>query len=456
RIWRDPDGSMMAAFRNPEQNAIGRTTQFRVEQDGDTLHFTAQPDVRIDATVSGDGIAVHWPPIDRTIELTRRSVPTVAKYVYRKPPGTGDGWTTARAKDAGMDEAALERIVQRLLDSDPFARRPVLVHSLLIARRGKLVLEEYFHGHGRDEPHDLRSAGKTFASVMLGAAMHRGTHVAPDTGIYDILAGMGPFANPDPRKSQITLAQLMTHTSGLACDDNDDASPGNENAMQSQSKQPDWWKYTLDLPLVHDPGTRYAYCSGGMNLVAAALTTATHTWLPEYFERTIAGPLGFGPHYWNLMPDGEGYLGGGAYVRPRDLLKVGQLYLDGGVWRGKRIVARSWVTQSTQPRVHISPATTGMTPEQFSNSYIEADDAYAWHLSALHDYAASGNGGQLLIVVPDYDLVVVFTAGNYGQGGIWTKFRSEIVPREILPAIRKRPSSAFGTFSPLRGAKEDR
>jgi CubicO group peptidase (beta-lactamase class C family) len=214
--------------------------------------------------------------------------------------------------------------------------------------------------------------------------------------------------------------------------------------MQSQRQQPNWWKYTLDLPLAHDPGKRYAYCSANMNLVGAALTTGTSTWLPELFERTIARPLQFGPYYWNLMPTGEGYLGGGAFVRPRDLLKVGQTYLDGGVWKGRRIVDSSWVTRSTAPYVHISPATTGLSPEDFSNFYGEGDDAYAWHLSQFQigartyrDYAASGNGGQLLIVVPDFDLTVVFTGGNYGQGGIWSRWRSEIVPREIIPAIQR-------------------
>jgi CubicO group peptidase (beta-lactamase class C family) len=279
---------------------------------------------------------------------------------------------------------------------------------------------------------------------MLGAAMRRGARVTPETPVYALLDGMGPFANPDPRKSQITLAHLLTHTSGLACDDNDSASPGNEDTMQSQHEQPDWWKYTLDLPMAHDPGSRYAYCSANSNLVGAALTTATGTWLPELFERTVAGPLQFGPHYWNLMPTGEGYLGGGAYLRPRDLLKVGQAYLDGGVWRGRRLVDSSWVKLSTSPHAEISPATTGLDPKQFPEFYNEAVDGYAWHLSELHsggrtyrDYAATGNGGQLLIVVPELDLAVVFTAGNYGQGGIWGRFRDQIVPQEIIPAIRR-------------------
>src|SRR5262249_23239503 len=137
-----------------------------------------------------------------------------------------------------------------------------------------------------------------------------------------------------------------------------------------------------------------------------------------------------------------GYLGGGAYLRSRDILKVGQAYLGGGVWRGRRIVDASWVTRSTTATVRISPETTGLTAEQFPQSYLEGKDAYAWHLSSLHSgnrtyaaYGASGNGGQLLIVVPEAELAIVFTAGNYSQGGIWNRFRDEIVPKEILPAI---------------------
>ena len=275
--------------------------------------------------------------------------------------------------------------------------------------------------------------------------MMEGTKVGPETKVYDLLAERGPFANPDPRKSRITLAHLMTHSAGFACNDNDAASPGNEDTMQTQSRQPDWWKYTLDLPMAHEPGQRYAYCSANMNLMGAALTTATRTWLPELFERTVARPLQFGLYHWNLMPTDEGYLGGGSWLRPRDLLKVGQAYLDGGVWRGRRIVDASWVTRSTAPHIHISPATTGLSAEEFQNSYIEGDDGYAWHLGAVRsgertyrDYAASGNGGQLLIVVPELDLVVVFTGGNFRQGGIWLRWKDEIVGGEIIPAIQTR------------------
>jgi len=142
------------------------------------------------------------------------------------------------------------------------------------------------------------------------------------------------------------------------------------------------------------------------------------------------------------MPNGEGYLGGGSFLLPRDLLKIGQAYLDGGVWNGRRIVPSEWVRMSTRAAVDVSPETTGMTEAEFSNFYIRASDALAWHLMTLKSgsrsysaYTANGNGGQLLIVVPDADLAVVFTGGNYGQGGVWLRWAQQIIGDKILPAI---------------------
>lgn len=461
RIFVNDNDLLVGAFRNPEGNNIGGASRFRVLRDGDAVRFWLRDEdsgqeMNYNATLLHDPerIRLEWPQAGATIELARTTpeeIPTSfprprgeAPYVYAQPPETGDGWRTARASEVGLDEAAVTRAVQRVIAGDPTDRRPSLIHSMLVARRGRLVLEEYFFGFDRDTPHDTRSAAKTFSSIMLGAAMRGGVDVGPETPAYALLSGMGPFANPDPRKDRITLAHLMTHSAGLACDDNaeDPISPGNEDAMQEQREQPDWWKYTLDLPQVYEPGAHYAYCSANINLVGAAITTATQTWLPEYFDRTIARPLQFGRYYWNLMPTGEGYLGGGAQILPRDLLKVGQLYLDGGVWRGRRVVSREWVTQSTTMHMQITPETTGLTPENFGNYYMGGADGYAWHQWSVNvgeraytGYAASGNGGQLLIVLPELEMVIVFTGGNYRQGGIWARWPQQLIADEIIAAI---------------------
>ena len=126
-------------------------------------------------------------------------------------------------------------------------------------------------------------------------------------------------------------------------------------------------------------------------------------------------------------------------MRPRDLLKIGQLYLDGGVWNGKRIVSQDWVALSTAQHIEITPATTGLSAEEFPNYYGLGADGFTWHLNKLQvgdrvyqEYQASGNGGQLVIVVPEAQLAVGITAGNYLQGGIWNRWPQEIAGQEIL------------------------
>jgi len=443
-VSRDSAGSLVGVFRNPERNHRGGAAQFRVRRVRDSVFFTARPDttrpeIRHAATFDTtlQRLTLSWPPLGQTLVLTPRRqdqavglFPRLARdvrYTYSPPLAEDDGWQSAPARAVGFDEQKLQTLVQRIADTLPTLPRAPFIHSLLIARNGKLVLEEYFAGFQRDFVHDTRSAAKTFTSVLLGTAMLGGAGISPETPIASVLGYAAPFANPDPRKQRITLANLMTHNSGLACDDNDDNSPGNENTMWSQSAQPDFWKFMLDLPMSTDPGTRYAYCSGGMNLAGGALTVGTKTWLPELFDRTLARPLQFGRYYFNLSPTLEGYLGGGMRIRPRDLLKVGQLYLNGGIWNGKRIVAQSWVIRSTSQQIDAS---------------IKDGDGYAWHRSTLksgtrtyREYEANGNGGQFLIVVPELDLAVVFTAGNYGDYRVWRWFRDDIVANVVIPAI---------------------
>lgn len=456
KIFTDSDGTLRAAFRNPQLHDHGPAMQLTVSQSGNALRFSPPPDSRekpIDATMlePNKRLQVTWPPLGKNVILTPATPLQAArfyardwpskKYTYLKPAMTGDGWSTARAASLGVDENALSRAVQRIIDIDPASQRAWLIHSISIAYRGRLILDEYFYGHDRDDVHDTRSASKTFANVMLGAAAVQGTPIPIDTKLYDAVSALGPFANPDPRKAKITLENLLTHTSGLACDDNNDASPGNEDAMETQRQQPNWWKYTLDLPMAYEPGSHYAYCSANINLVGAILGAQTHQWIPELFDATVAKPLEFGPYYWNVMPNGNGYLGGGAFIRPRDFLKIGQVYLDGGTWRGRRIVPAAWVADSLKAHAHISPQTTGLTGDAFMQNYYDTDEGLAWHILPVKTpnrtypaYFANGNGGQLLMLVPQFQLAVMFTAGNYGQG-VWNRERDDIVGGMIIPAL---------------------
>jgi CubicO group peptidase (beta-lactamase class C family) len=464
-VFRDEAGILKAAIRNPEQHHHGPAMQMFVTLEGDRLRLgkAAEPgedDLTATVSRSPEHIEMHWDGLKRTISLARAKPAQAAlftarprnepRYIYREPQASSDGWPTARARDLGVDESAIARAVQRIIDIDPSAQRAWLIHSMAIAYKGKLILDEYFYNQGAEIPHDMRSASKTFSSVIMGAAMMEGANISPQSRLYEVMAPLGPFGNPDPRKDRVTLAHVMTHTTGLACDDNAESpSPGGEDVMQTQRAQPNWWKFTLDLPIVHEPGERYAYCSGAISLTGGALTMATGEWLPALFDRTVAKPLQFGTYYWNVMPTGEGYVGGGAFVRTRDFLKLGQAYLDGGVWNGRRIVTEAWVKDSLAPHAQISPETTGVSGDAFANAYYVTTEGYAWHHIPVKSgdktypaYHGNGNGGQLLLVVPQFNLAVMFTAGNYRQG-LWNRERDDIVGEMIIPALGRESAQAW-------------
>jgi CubicO group peptidase (beta-lactamase class C family) len=383
------------------------------------------------------------PNLDRSVEFQRVNAdeaigfyaraPKERRYIYKKPNTQDDGWATASLVDVGIDEKSIDGLIEKILAADPL-NNSLTIHSLLIARHGKLALEEYFYGFKSEQLHEMRSASKTFTPLLVGIAHEHGAKIDINTPVYSQFPEYKDFANPDPRKQKITIRNLMTMTSGL-CDDNDEKSPGNEDVMQQQKAQPDWYKYTLDLPMARDPGGDQAvYCSAGINLLGGIVRNATHTWLPEFFYENVAKPLQIKTYHWNLMPTGDGYAGGGLYLRPRDQLKLGQLYLNGGVWNGKRVIGKDWVERSTTRQ-----STFGQTLG------ADHDYGYGWHLyhfdvggHTYRAYAAGGNGGQIVMNIPDLDLVVGFTGGAYGEFPKWYKWQSELVPQFIIPAVASR------------------
>lgn len=434
KVDRQPDGTLRGSFHNPESRWNGRAAWFTVNRDGDHVTFTDPATGRVrfrqaydsaQRTIDfnfGAPFALTPRTADQAVGFYPRPA-SAGPLAYRVPVARGDGIRTGTAASVGVDPLRLVALLERITSVDPSGDRVPRVHGVLVARRGVLVLEEYFFGFGPDRPHDTRSAAKTLTSIMIGASMTRGTRLDATTPMASLIP------SPVVRTSApITLGHLLTHSSGLACDDNDDASPGNEERMQSQRSELDWIRFAAGLPSVAEPGSRYAYCSAGINLAAGMLARATNRWLPELFDTEIARPLGFGDYHWNLTPTGDGYGGGGAYIRPRDLLKIGLLYLGNGAWNGRQIVSKRWVEQSTGFQIKISDQTS---------------DGFAWHRFELdvggrryQEYEASGNGGQLVIVVPALELVVVFTAGNYNQYPVWRTFRDELVPRYVIDGIR--------------------
>ncbi len=298
-IRPDGDGGWRGAFHNPEFNWRGGASWFRIVPQANDLKFIdpatgktrfVQPFDREEPAITmsfGAPIALTPMPLESAAGMMPRT--PVRSWSYRAPLPNDDGLSVGPAEEVGLDPAVLTQGIQTILAVDPTADSAPRIHSILVARHGRLVLEEYFYGFAADRPHDLRSASKSLTSLMAGIAMERGAKFNLETPVLSLFEGE-TATPPAPRKADITVGNLLTHTSGLACDDNDDDSPGNEDVMQHQGE--DWYGYILGLPLVHDPGTTYAYCSGGLNLVGGIIARTTGTSLPDFFDRHLARPLG--------------------------------------------------------------------------------------------------------------------------------------------------------------------
>jgi CubicO group peptidase (beta-lactamase class C family) len=220
--------------------------------------------------------------------------------------------------------------------------------------------------------------------------------------------------------------------SGLDCDDADPQSRGNEETMIDQDDEPDYYRYTLALGTVRDPGEQAVYCSGQPNLAAGVVARAAGRPLPELMHDLLGAPLQMGRYYMPLTPLGDAYGGGGVRFRLRDFARVGEMYLREGRWNGRQVLAPAWVQRATSPLYEMGTLRYG-----FYWYVIE----YPYRGRTLRAFYAGGNGGQTLMVIPELDMVVALFAGNYADTPRTLAYQRTVVPRDILPAVDAEPPS---------------
>jgi CubicO group peptidase (beta-lactamase class C family) len=445
-LTRRPDGSLGAVLRNPEFDLGTQQHVERLDVDGDRLkligkrgekerevaggHWDAENDV-ITLSFPGRGGSYDFHRDGDDSEFYPRGK-NPARYAYRAPPRFDDGWQVSTLDAESIDRPAMERFIQKLVDMPMDSQDALQIHGVLIARHGKLVLEEYFHGEHRDKPHMTRSAAKSVTAVLVGAVMQAGVPLKLSSPVYEVMNG-GTFPSDlDPQKQTMTLEHLLTMSSGLFCDDNNDAAPANEDKMWDQTEEPDFYRYTLRAPQATPPGERAVYCSVSPNLALGMVSRATRE-LPIYsFDRLIAGPMKIGDYAWPMDPAGNPYGGGGTMFLPRDFMKFGQLMLNGGLWEGRRILSKEFVAAASTPQYHLARIYYGY------NWWMQD---YPYKDRTVRAVQALGAGGQILTVVPELDLVVASYAGNYSSR-VQIEFGQNYVPRYILPAVRQAGDDA--------------
>ena len=474
-VTRAADGTLATYVRNPERNQGVFTPVSRLDVQGERVRLLGKGrnqqettffegrvgEGRFSVGFGGRGIYEFTKVTDESASPFYPRGRNPAPYRYSRPLERDDGWPTATLEEVGIARAPIEAFVQRIIDTPMANVSTSQIHSVLIARHGKLVLEEYFHGHHRDRPHDTRSAAKSLLAALVGASMQAGIPIRESTPVYETMLGRLP-ADLDPRKRAMTLENLLTMTGGHFCDDSNPDAPGNEDAMQEQERERDWYRFILALPMDRTPGEKLIYCSIDAHLAGGVLAKIAGEPLPELFDRLIARPLQMRPYHLFLAPTGEGYMGGGSQFLPRDFMKLAQLMVSGGEWRGRRIFSAEWARKSGEGLRAIG--TSGQRYGYLWNWY-----EYPYRDRKVHGIFAGGNGGQIFMAIPELDLVIAFTGGNYADASLFIPQR-KLVPELILPAVaprreasragggdrRPRPRSSPRTTSPVPRAGRHR
>jgi CubicO group peptidase (beta-lactamase class C family) len=331
------------------------------------------------------------------------------------PAAMSDGWPVSPPAQQGLDPeliCATGPGVAKRTEAAP--------HGVVVVRHGALVYEQYFAGedmygyvvpYNANTPHDIASITKGVVALLIGIAFDRGWLSDLDAPIVSFFPEYADLRTPE--KDRITLRHLLAMTSGLDWPERAISLDNSANIVRQGRSASDPYRFVLARPVETTPGTAWNYNSGGVWLLGLILRKVSGQPIEEFAEEALLKPLGILDEIWGRFPNGDAATSGGLRLRPRDLAKLGQLVLDGGVWHGRQIVSASWIKQMIAPQ----------SPRGWSFSFARSYGYLWWQGQSLigdHDIewvGALGRGGQRLYVVPTLNLVVAVTAGLYIADG---------------------------------------
>jgi CubicO group peptidase (beta-lactamase class C family) len=380
-------------------------------------HLTrpTRPILRALRSVAACAAALWWPVAPVAAQAAPASAPSSAPS---SAPAPASSW-------AGVDQAVR-------------ARQFESIGSLLVARGGRIVHEAYYDqadGGGAETPRNTRSATKSVLALLVGQAIADGRLRGVGDRVLPHLPAQARAAADDTRKAAITVADLLTMSGPLECDDWNEWSRGNEERMYLVE---DWVGFFWALPPRGFPawtprpadsphGRAFSYCTAGVTTLGVALGAAVGEPLEAYAERRLFRPLGIERAAWQRLPLGPVQAGGGLELRTRDLFTIGQLVLQRGRWQGRELVPAAFVAAMTAPQVRMPDGT---------------DYGYLWWLhrfpGGVQTWAMNGAGGNTVQVIPALDAVVVITASNF-QVRQAPRLTMKLLLEHVLPALRQQP-----------------
>jgi CubicO group peptidase (beta-lactamase class C family) len=317
------------------------------------------------------------------------------------------GWRTSPPETQGMDPQKLAQLLQAV------RQEQLNLHSLLIIRNGSIVSETYFPPYTAETDHEVYSVTKSVMATLIGIAIDKRSIDRVNQPVADFFRG-DTFQHADARKDAMTLEDLLTMRSGLDWQEQD-------ATFREMYQSGDWVRFMLDMPMREPPGQQFRYCSGCSHILSAIIQRRTGMNTRDFAQRTLFEPLGIHTVTWEQDRQGMPIGGWGLRLTPRDMAKLGYLYLHDGMWDGQRIVSAAWIKAAVERHTA-------------TDSKLGLGYGYQWWTyPTMRAYAALGRDGQTVFVVPDLQLIVVTTAQVDGHAAIFKLIEQYIVPA-VSPA----------------------
>ena len=452
-LFDNPEGSQDAIYFRDYKKTDGILLPHSFEArkgNGEITHLAFE---KIESNVEIDETLFSLPITrsDKKGQSQEKDI-TPLEYSYRIPEQVDDGWMTASLTDAGMETEPLVNLMHNLLN-----RNDHFIHSILIIKDGKLIFEEYFSGRDlvvnketikklispggelvtkevpfdRDTLHFQASVTKSITSLLFGIALDKKLI----RGVNEKMVSFFPeySAINSGEKGDITIKHMLSMSSGIPWSE---AYPYNDsrNYIYQLVSANDPLEYVLGLSLFASPGKAFNYNSGTTVLLGEIIRRASKTNLENFADNYLFTPLGITDFQMiNLHNAKEVYFASsGLYLRPRDMAKIGQLYLQEGLWKNKRIISAKWIRESVGKSI--------LLPSAHSLQYFAESYGYQWWLGTFYSknteaYMAAGFGGQFIVVLPEIKMVVVLTGGNWDKSSPFLSY-DFVVDNHILSALK--------------------
>lgn len=401
-------GSWSESFWNRFMNNGGDTA---LTDGNHVLKMEIRPYVKRDTILSGELMASG----ELKLTVARHPRIDIASIMLNKPaPYNG-----LAVSPAAFDKNRM-RLLKGMIEEGIFKK----INSIVVLKQGKILIEEYFNGESRGSLHDPRSVGKSFSSTLTGIAIADG-YLKSDTQTISDFYDLRTFGNFTSSKSNATLKELLTMSSGFDGNDEDDLSPGNEENMYPTDN---WVKFTLDLPYRPVFKEKWHYFTAGVILLGDIINKSVPEKLEKYADKKLFAPLGITNYKWQYTPQHIPNTAGGIQMTALDFAKYGQLYKNGGTWNQVRILPKEWVNKTCSRQTQI----TGRDNEFYG--YLFWNKTFNAGKKKQEAFYCAGNGGNYILIFKDEPLVIVITASAYGQPYAHTQV-AEMLSHYILPAV---------------------